>query len=48
MERRYTYLTSLNAYPSVSTYPTKDNESNPMETEHGLSAYKDHQILNAI
>ena len=45
MERRYTDMTSLNAYPSVSVYPTKDDEGNPLETEYGLSAYKDHQTF---
>ena len=45
MERRYTDMTSLNAYPSVSSYPTKDEDGNPLETEYGLSVYKDHQTF---
>ncbi|XP_053457896.1 DNA replication licensing factor MCM3 isoform X2 [Nycticebus coucang] len=33
------------AFPSSSVYPTKDEENNPLETEYGLSVYKDHQII---
>ncbi len=28
-----------------SVYPTQDNEKNPLETEFGLSTYKDHQTI---
>lgn len=35
MERMYTDLTSLEAYPSSGAYPTKDEEGNPLETEYG-------------
>ena len=35
MERQYTDLTSLEAYPSGGAYPTKDEEGNPLETEYG-------------
>ncbi|KAJ7421289.1 DNA replication licensing factor MCM3 [Willisornis vidua] len=45
IERRYTDMTSLDAFPSVSIYPTKDEENNPLETEFGLSVYKDHQTI---
>ncbi|XP_019841820.2 DNA replication licensing factor MCM3 isoform X1 [Bos indicus] len=45
IERRYSDLTSLVAFPSSSVYPTKDEENNPLETEYGLSVYKDHQII---
>jgi len=45
MERRYMDMTSLNAFPSSSTYPTKDDDGNPLETEYGLSVYKDHQTF---
>ncbi|XP_004628339.1 DNA replication licensing factor MCM3 [Octodon degus] len=45
IERRYSDLTSLVAFPSTSVYPTKDEENNPLETEYGLSAYKDHQTI---
>uniref|UniRef100_A0A8C7IK10 DNA replication licensing factor MCM3 n=1 Tax=Oncorhynchus kisutch TaxID=8019 RepID=A0A8C7IK10_ONCKI len=45
LERKYTDLTSLDAFPSSSIYPTKDEENNPLETEFGLCVYKDHQTL---
>ena len=38
-------MTSLNAYPSSSAYPTKDDDGNTLETEYGLSVYKDHQTF---
>lgn len=45
MERRYTDLTSFEAVPTSAVYPTKDDDGNPLETEFGLSVYKDHQTL---
>ncbi|XP_060772063.1 MCM3 minichromosome maintenance deficient 3 (S. cerevisiae), like [Neoarius graeffei] len=45
LERKYTDLTSLDAFPSSAIYPTKDDENNPLETEFGLCYYKDHQSL---
>uniref|UniRef100_A0A8D2JEE2 DNA replication licensing factor MCM3 n=1 Tax=Varanus komodoensis TaxID=61221 RepID=A0A8D2JEE2_VARKO len=45
IERRYTDMTSLEAFPSTVVYPTKDEENNPLETEFGLSTYKDHQTI---
>uniref|UniRef100_A0A8C6V2R5 DNA replication licensing factor MCM3 n=1 Tax=Neogobius melanostomus TaxID=47308 RepID=A0A8C6V2R5_9GOBI len=45
LERKYTDLTSLDAFPSSAVYPTKDEENNPLETEFGLSVYKDHQTI---
>ncbi|KAJ1191523.1 hypothetical protein NDU88_000839 [Pleurodeles waltl] len=45
LERKYTDLTSLDPFPSSAVYPTKDEENNPLETEYGLSTYKDHQTL---
>ncbi|XP_015270494.1 PREDICTED: DNA replication licensing factor MCM3, partial [Gekko japonicus] len=45
IERRYTDMTSLEAFPSSAVYPTKDEENNPLETEYGLSTYKDHQTI---
>ncbi|KAG7488408.1 hypothetical protein MATL_G00034210 [Megalops atlanticus] len=45
LERKYTDLTSLDAFPSSAIYPTKDEENNPLETEFGLCTYKDHQTL---
>ncbi|XP_069105784.1 zygotic DNA replication licensing factor mcm3-like [Argopecten irradians] len=46
MERRYTDMTSLSAYPSSAAYPTKDEDGNLLETEYGLSVYKDHQTFS--
>ncbi|XP_064189909.1 MCM3 minichromosome maintenance deficient 3 (S. cerevisiae), like [Anguilla rostrata] len=45
LERKYTDLTSLDAFPSSAIYPTKDEENNPLETEFGLCTYKDHQTV---
>ncbi|XP_076318815.1 LOW QUALITY PROTEIN: DNA replication licensing factor MCM3-like [Tachypleus tridentatus] len=45
MERRYTDVTSYDAFPSSSVYPTKDEDGNLLETEFGLSTYKDHQTF---
>ena len=45
LERRYTDMTSLDAFPSSATYPTKDEDGNLLETEFGLSTYKDHQTF---
>ena len=44
-ERNYSDLTSLEAYPSTAAYPTQDDDGNPLQTEYGLSTYKDHQTL---
>jgi len=30
---------------TTSVYPTKDDDGNPLETEFGLSTYKDHQTI---
>ena len=46
IERKYTDMTSLDAFPSSSVYPTKDDEGNLLETEFGLSKYKDHQTYS--
>ena len=43
MERKYQDMTSLDPYPTSSVYPTKDEDGNLLETEFGLSTYKDHQ-----
>lgn len=45
MERNYSDLTSLDAFPSTSAYPTQDDDGNPLQTEYGLSTYKDNQTL---
>ncbi|XP_054708242.1 LOW QUALITY PROTEIN: zygotic DNA replication licensing factor mcm3-like, partial [Uloborus diversus] len=46
IERRYTDLTTYDAYPSSSVYPTKDEDGNLLETEYGLSVYKNHQTFS--
>uniref|UniRef100_A0A1B0CE81 DNA replication licensing factor MCM3 n=1 Tax=Lutzomyia longipalpis TaxID=7200 RepID=A0A1B0CE81_LUTLO len=45
MERKYTDFTSFEAIPSSAVYPTKDEDGNLLETEYGLSVYKDHQTM---
>ncbi|KAI1289733.1 DNA replication licensing factor Mcm3 [Halotydeus destructor] len=45
MERKYTDLTSYESLPSSGVYPTKDDEGNLLETEFGMSVYKDHQTF---
>ncbi|XP_063771187.1 DNA replication licensing factor MCM3 [Pseudophryne corroboree] len=45
IERKYSDMTSLEAFPSSAIYPTKDEDNNPLETEFGLSLYKDHQTI---
>jgi len=44
IERKYTDFTSYDAFPSA-VYPTKDDDGNLLETEYGLSTYKDHQTF---
>jgi DNA replication licensing factor MCM3 len=58
LERKYTDLTSYDSFPTSSTYPKevcfktiysslfKDENKNPLETEFGLSVYKDHQVFS--
>ncbi|VDN17529.1 unnamed protein product [Gongylonema pulchrum] len=45
-ERRYTDLTSYEAFPSSNVYPTEDENKNPLETEYGLCTYRDHQTFS--
>jgi len=45
MERNYSDMTSIDAYPSTAAYPTQDEDGNPLQTEYGLSTYKDHQTI---
>ncbi|XP_065353564.1 DNA replication licensing factor Mcm3 [Cloeon dipterum] len=46
MERQYSDFTNLKAFPTSSTYPTTDDAGNLLETEYGLSTYKDHQTIS--
>mmetsp|Transcript_44040 Transcript_44040/g.71698 ORF Transcript_44040/g.71698 Transcript_44040/m.71698 type:complete len:863 (+) Transcript_44040:134-2722(+) len=43
--REYRDVTSIDGLPTSSVYPTRDSEGNPLETEFGLSQYKDHQSI---
>jgi DNA replication licensing factor MCM3 len=45
MERRYADISSFDVMPSVNIYPTKDDDGNLLETEYGLSKYRDHQTI---
>eukprot|EP00947_MAST-08B_sp_MAST-8B-sp1_P000233 g233.t1 len=44
-QREYRDATSFDGAPTNSVYPTKDEHNNPLETEFGLSVYKDHQTV---
>ncbi|XP_043463067.1 DNA replication licensing factor Mcm3 [Leptopilina heterotoma] len=45
-DRAYSDLTSYDAYPASAVYPTTDEDGNALETQYGLSTYKDHQTLS--
>jgi DNA replicative helicase MCM subunit Mcm2 (Cdc46/Mcm family) len=45
IERKYADLTNFDVIPSVNMYPTKDDDGNLLETEYGLSKYRDSQTL---
>jgi len=45
IERTYTDLTSLDAYPSTVSYPTQDEDGNLLQTEFGLCKFKHHQVV---
>lgn len=46
LERKYTDLTSYDPFPASSVYPTQDEDGNLLETEYGMSSYRDHQTLS--
>lgn len=46
LSREYRDNTSLTGPPTSSVYPTKDEQGNYLETEFGLSQYKDYQMLS--
>ena len=45
LERRYSDLFSLDTPNASSNYPMKDEDGNLLETEFGLSLYKDNQTI---
>ena len=45
LERRYADISSFDVMPTVNVYPTKDEDGNLLETEYGLSLYRDHQSI---
>lgn len=46
LERSYNDATLSNALPTSGVYPTKDDDGNLLETEYGLSLYRDHQTFS--
>uniref|UniRef100_A0A914CBQ2 DNA replication licensing factor MCM3 n=3 Tax=Acrobeloides nanus TaxID=290746 RepID=A0A914CBQ2_9BILA len=46
LEKKYTDFTSYDTFPTSNAYPTEDENKNPLETEFGLSVYKDHQLFS--
>jgi len=45
-DRSGTELPDQRVNITSSVYPTKDEEGNPLETEYGLSTFKDHQTIS--
>ncbi|KAI6648201.1 DNA replication licensing factor Mcm3-like [Oopsacas minuta] len=45
LERRYSDQFSFESTLVGTSYPTKDEDGNPLETEFGLSTYKDYQTI---
>jgi DNA replication licensing factor MCM3 len=43
--RQYRDITSTSGAPTGASYPTKDEQGNLLQTEYGLSTYKDHQTV---
>jgi DNA replication licensing factor MCM3 len=43
--RSYRDITSTSGAPTGAVYPTKDEQGNLLQTEYGLSTYKDHQTV---
>ncbi|CAD7077331.1 unnamed protein product [Hermetia illucens] len=45
IERKHSDLLSLEGATNRGAYPTKDEDGNLLETEFGLSVYRDHQVI---
>jgi DNA replication licensing factor MCM3 len=43
--REYRDVTSNSGLPTVTVYPTRDEDNNILTTEFGLCIYKNHQII---
>ncbi|CAI5703711.1 unnamed protein product [Peronospora effusa] len=46
LSREYRDNTCIRGIPTSSVYPTKDENGNLLETEFGLSKYKDYQVIS--
>ena len=42
--KEYRDATDTTGVPTGSSYPVRDEDGNPLETEFGLCVYKDHQV----
>ena len=45
LQREYRDAASQEGLPTGTAYPTRDDEGNLLETEYGLSIYKDNQVI---
>ncbi|EGT39231.1 hypothetical protein CAEBREN_12704 [Caenorhabditis brenneri] len=45
LEKKFADFTMLDTIVTNNTYPTEDENKNPLETEFGQSVYKDHQTF---
>lgn len=45
LQREYRDAASQEGLPTGTAYPTRDDNGNLLETEYGLSIYKDNQVI---
>ncbi len=45
LQREYRDAASQEGLPTGTAYPTRDDDGNLLETEYGLSIYKDNQVI---